>query len=219
MLTDPISPSDIDREGSTIWRIEYTDNTDSSIVSEKFSNVRLTNANVTITTGNPSSCDYEVFPMLHPEGSAAIQAKAMSYDATNELIYVLGLTQYRATDSWGTNYGGAVWTAYYAAFNLVGELQFFLNFHQAGFSGFFNRIDILVSPNAHNYLFLTSSNTPLTIAKYTQGDPVQVWLKQLITSATNNNYFESLRQSVSEDPSNPGQFALTIQYYGTATGK
>lgn len=58
--------TDTSREGSFPWVVTYTDDLDSSVVSEEVYTVRVTNNNVTISTSDPDTCDYNIFPRLYP---------------------------------------------------------------------------------------------------------------------------------------------------------
>jgi hypothetical protein len=71
----------------------------------------------------------------------------------------------------------------------------------------------LPSANNHNYLTLNANYNPLVIAKYTSGDPVQVWIKQVSPGLSNDYYFKHSGNNLSEDPSNPGHLALVIKYW------
>lgn len=73
--------------------------------------------------------------------------------------------------------------------------------------------DIVVSANSHNYLFFTAGIETMAMGKYTSGDPVQVWMKQLSTAASSDFNLMPTFQTASEDPSNPGRLALLLQYW------
>jgi hypothetical protein len=114
--------TDLYREGSFPWIVTYTDDLDSSIVTEEVYSVRITNKNETISTSDPDTCDYNIFPRLFPKDNIYFRTRISSYDSVNELIYVGALTYYRLTDPYSQTYSTIAQVASYLALNLSGQM-------------------------------------------------------------------------------------------------
>ena len=151
------TPATLNGEGFFIYDLKYSDTLDTSVVSGEVYHVKIAQTNSTFTTGDPDTCEYNIFPIVYAEGAIDFRTKIMAYDDTNDLILGLATTTYRVTDSAGKNYSGKAYVVGYYAMNLLGRLQFYLSIHSADTTVYYEPQNLLVSDNGHNYIVLGAS--------------------------------------------------------------